>query len=499
MADILISKFTTQIPRVGATPATPGFAESEGQDPVNPSGTPQVYTPVTIGSPANGLSIDGSQVLTIGLASTSATGALSSTDWNTFNGKIGGSGTTNYLAKFTASGTIGDSAVFESGGNVGIGISPLSRLTIHQFNDTFEDGIAITRIGADRGTVFLNSLNNTLNIGRAGNTFVSITDIGRFGISTTSPTNTLDVNGTTRIRTINNLGTAATSVLVPSATGVVSLRTLAEFASDLGAVTITGTQTITGIKTFNADFNIGNTALDYVSWDNTSKTFGIFSQVQFLHKYRGGASGALNIGQYDVNGNASINNTSNAALLFGTNNTTRIEVEADGDVLLKKVDNGTGNFVTIDASTGQLRKRTASEAASDLGVGQSFSTFTPTATASGGGGTYSVTDSVGQIYTNGDLVIIYIAFNITSSGSPSGNLEIGGITGSYGISGIVGGEIRVFSGSNVSATDLRILYPNNVDSPLTKLKIRRKGAGTDVTGITFTSGTVELWYQFRKS
>jgi hypothetical protein len=43
--------------------------------------------PVTIGSPANGLAIDGSQVLTIGLASGSTDGALSSTDWTTFNGK----------------------------------------------------------------------------------------------------------------------------------------------------------------------------------------------------------------------------------------------------------------------------------------------------------------------------------------------------------------------------------------------------------------------------
>jgi hypothetical protein len=43
--------------------------------------------PVTIGSPANGLAIDGSQVLTIGLASSSTNGALSSTDWSTFNGK----------------------------------------------------------------------------------------------------------------------------------------------------------------------------------------------------------------------------------------------------------------------------------------------------------------------------------------------------------------------------------------------------------------------------
>jgi hypothetical protein len=39
----------------------------------------------------------------------------------TWNAKIGGSGTTNYLAKFTSSGVVGNSAVFESGGNVGIG------------------------------------------------------------------------------------------------------------------------------------------------------------------------------------------------------------------------------------------------------------------------------------------------------------------------------------------------------------------------------------------
>jgi len=43
--------------------------------------------PVTIGSPANGLAIDGNQVLTIGLASGSQAGALSSTDWSTFNNK----------------------------------------------------------------------------------------------------------------------------------------------------------------------------------------------------------------------------------------------------------------------------------------------------------------------------------------------------------------------------------------------------------------------------
>jgi hypothetical protein len=47
--------------------------------------TSQLHDAVTIGT-ANGLSLSG-QALSLALASTSATGALSSTDWNTFNGK----------------------------------------------------------------------------------------------------------------------------------------------------------------------------------------------------------------------------------------------------------------------------------------------------------------------------------------------------------------------------------------------------------------------------
>jgi len=45
------------------------------------------HNAVTIGTPANGLSVDANQVLSIGLAATNATGSLSATDWNTFNNK----------------------------------------------------------------------------------------------------------------------------------------------------------------------------------------------------------------------------------------------------------------------------------------------------------------------------------------------------------------------------------------------------------------------------
>jgi hypothetical protein len=68
-------------------------------------------------------------VITLNVPTASATnrGALSSTDWTTFNNKqaaltnpVTGTGTTNYLPKFTGASTIGNSAVFESSGNVGI-------------------------------------------------------------------------------------------------------------------------------------------------------------------------------------------------------------------------------------------------------------------------------------------------------------------------------------------------------------------------------------------
>ncbi|KKP81715.1 MAG: hypothetical protein UR83_C0068G0006, partial [Candidatus Moranbacteria bacterium GW2011_GWF2_35_54] len=53
----------------------------------NTDSTTVGHNALTINAIANGLSVDASQVLFLSLASTSATGALSNTDWNTFNNK----------------------------------------------------------------------------------------------------------------------------------------------------------------------------------------------------------------------------------------------------------------------------------------------------------------------------------------------------------------------------------------------------------------------------
>jgi hypothetical protein len=170
------------------------------------------HNAVTLGT-ANGLSLS-TQVLSLGLASAGVTGALSGTDWTTFNNKqnaltnpVTGTGTTNYLAKFTGSTTVGNSALFENNGNVGLGtatpnsISGYNILTIN--NSTFGGLIDFSnnntlqgRIGADQGGVYLQAKTNIpMSFSTNDMERMRITSGGNIGIGTSSPT-TYSLSGT---------------------------------------------------------------------------------------------------------------------------------------------------------------------------------------------------------------------------------------------------------------------------------------------------------------
>ena len=76
--------------------------------------------------------------LNVPTASASNRGALSSADWTTFNNKqnaltnpITGTGTTNYLPKFTGASALGNSQLFDNGTNVGVGtITPAQKFSV---------------------------------------------------------------------------------------------------------------------------------------------------------------------------------------------------------------------------------------------------------------------------------------------------------------------------------------------------------------------------------
>ena len=214
---------------------------------------------------------------------------------------VAGSGTINYLSKFTAAGTIGDSAVFESGGNVGIGTNtPTASLHINNIG-TGNSFLVEDSTNPDT-TPFLIDSDGNVAVGSssayssskldiyAGNTarvplslrradsaadhmvfvkedtntqwWIALTsddfrlynstatdnilfgvnggsaDTGnKVGIGTATPSAKLDVNGNVKISTIANATTDTDKFLV-SDSGVIKYRTGTEVLSDIGGISL---------------------------------------------------------------------------------------------------------------------------------------------------------------------------------------------------------------------------------------------------------------------
>lgn len=205
---------------------------------------------VTIG---NGTASTVGPNVTVNIATASAiqNGLLSSTDWSTFNNKqnaitltttgtsgaatlvgstlnipqyqsaltnpITGTGTTNYLSKFTGTTTLGNSQIFDNGTNVGIGTtSPVVALDVR--------GEVAIAYNANYGLRFYNDARN--NWSSIGNTITGSTDsnlvfksasgvmtytgLGRLIIGSAADTSELlQVNGT--MRTVNGAYFATSS------------------------------------------------------------------------------------------------------------------------------------------------------------------------------------------------------------------------------------------------------------------------------------------------
>jgi hypothetical protein len=140
---------------------------------------------------------------TIPTATTSVTGLLTSTDFNAFNAKISGTGTTNFLPKFTASGAVGNSGISENA------IQILSDKSYVASNNNLQ-GFYQSRtsnvpsegtLGGNSFTLRNGSTSEDLNfdlfnrITSVWYTPVIIKNTGNVGINTTNPTERLDVVG----------------------------------------------------------------------------------------------------------------------------------------------------------------------------------------------------------------------------------------------------------------------------------------------------------------
>jgi hypothetical protein len=140
---------------------------------------------------------------TFNLPTASATnrGALSSADWTTFNNKqnaltnpITGTGTTNYLPKFTGASALGDSVIYQGGSNIGIGeTNPISYPLQVKGADgqgiQYEDANGVrTLLGSYLSKAIIGTLtNHAVGFWSNNSEKITLTAAGLVGIGTTTP------------------------------------------------------------------------------------------------------------------------------------------------------------------------------------------------------------------------------------------------------------------------------------------------------------------------
>lgn len=240
MADIPVTIFRASTVRTGTQPSNPAEVEGEVFPPVNPPGTDPVFVDI-LGQPLTGYTVGSNTALA---ATDTILGAFEKVQGQ-INARVSGTIASGQVAVGSGVDTISGSSDFTWNGtrlqlkNLG-GTQILDLENKNTLGDVYvgflNNGVRVGFFGFPSSVsntfIIANETANSMRFRTSGLDRLTIASTGIVGILTTAPTNTLDVNGTARIRTISNLGVAATSVLVPDATGVVSLRTLAEFVSD---------------------------------------------------------------------------------------------------------------------------------------------------------------------------------------------------------------------------------------------------------------------------
>lgn len=189
--------------------------------------TGAVVNSLTMGSAGTNTDVTGSgtNAVTINIPTASATntGKLSNTDWTTFNNKMGGTGTTNTVPKFSGASTLTNSQITDNGTNVGIGnINPIHKLDVNgeaHIGSSPNIGsvlnLSSTLNSPDPSVSFYNtSLGNAFNIhenaegqlqfhannttpnGGVENIMTLDDDTYNVGIGTETPSARLDIKGT---------------------------------------------------------------------------------------------------------------------------------------------------------------------------------------------------------------------------------------------------------------------------------------------------------------
>jgi hypothetical protein len=273
------------------------------------------HNAVTIGT-ANGLSLS-TQVLSLATASTSTTGALTSTDWNTFNSKAAAlSGTTNTVPKYTSGTTIGNSNIKDDG----------SAVTINATAGSF----GALQVGSYNGNILMNTTNtngglifqNTSSSNKLWDFSSDNNDLA-FNESNVAPVIKLKAGGNVQVYNLSGTGTR---MVVADLNGVLSTQAISSDTTSLS-------------NRINLKLNISDTASMLSPYlrkaDTSSLSNRINTKQSTITLTTTGTSGAatfssntLNIPQYQAAGTYVTSVTGTSPIVSSGGTTPAISIPA---------------------------------------------------------------------------------------------------------------------------------------------------------------------------
>ena len=309
-----------------------GQTTDNGTDRLQITGTARVSSSITAGS-------------FIRSGGTSSQYLMADGSVSTLSNPITGTGTTNFLPKFTGGSTLGNSLIFDNGTNVGIGTtSPISKLHVNgDMRTVLTSGVGgDTLIAAINGVsngylINVDTSNNITHTWHTGGNIPSmrITSSGNVGIGTTSPSARLSVaNAVTTTATVMAIGTFNNGLNF-----IINSNGSPEIASSAAVAPIHFSQGSTRVMTLSDNGNVGigtttPTALLHVNgqgrfYSNSSSTPALIVA---------GAGGVDNTNQgelrfgdagniYKIQGGEDY-----GAMNFITNNLPRLVIAANGNV-----------------------------------------------------------------------------------------------------------------------------------------------------------------------
>ncbi len=341
-------------------------------------------------------------------------GTLSKAEFDVFNGKVGGAGTINSLAKFTATGVIANSSIVDNGSNI---IASVADFSVYTTSPIYN----ISRLvnGSGNGEIY------TINYGTSGS--------GNYwtGLPTASTTslysnraliinsaNNIIFSGSgtaehfriaqTGIVSVSNLAGTGTRMVVVSPTGILSTQVIPSGGSggisSLGG--LTGATQIFGAGTTGLTHSISSSGtthtLNIPNANTTSVTSGTISKVQFdTFNTKIGGSGTLNslpkfTGTGSI-GNSTISETSGILRVpnLASSSGQLLLTNASGDLVKSNIISHIGGTAYIRDSIVEIRNTISQP------FGQDFNTRIDLIQNVGGTTTHGMAlTTTGYIYVN---------------------------------------------------------------------------------------------------